>query len=72
MAIKLTFDNTNPKKNCLLFCDNQFRTIGLNKYFGPKIIENINKSIIKNKSNNTEFLVFNINPEQKIVVAKID
>ncbi|MDC3036290.1 leucyl aminopeptidase [Candidatus Pelagibacter sp.] len=72
MAIKLNYIEKNSKKDCVMFCDQKFKVLGLNSHFSSKLINDIKQTISLSNSNNKKFLIFNINPNQKIISVKID
>jgi hypothetical protein len=73
MTIDLKFINQNLSKNALIFCDQNFNSINLDTYFSPNEVLEIVKNIKNSKSldKNQECVIFNINPNQKIVAVKI-
>ena len=58
-------------KNYALFCDDNFKINGLNNLPIKKQTLEINKTIKFQKSDKKEFLLFNINSSQKIILIKI-
>ena len=74
MSIKLTFKksiNERLIKNYVLFTDENFKIIGLNKLSVSKYSKIINKKIEINKIKNKKFLIFNLNPYQKVILIKL-
>ena len=63
--------NDNAIKNYALFTDQEFKVNSLNKLRLAKFANEINRTISSNKSNKKEFLVFNLNPHQKIILIKL-
>ena len=73
MSIKISLKkNINEKiiRNYVLFCDEKFKIIGLEKLQIKKQSQTINKLINTNKTNK-EFISFNINSLQRIVLVKL-
>ena len=77
MTLKIQFKNTaidKKTKHLALFCDKNFKISSLGELDLNKFSNNISKTIkatdpsILNKKN---FLLFNINPEQKIILIKV-
>ncbi len=74
MSIKINIKKSiNEKviKNYVLFSDEDFKIINLNKLGLAKFSGEINKSISFSKSKKKEFILFNINSSQKIILIKI-
>ena len=74
MSIKLSFKSgSNEKniKNYVLFSDEEFKINGLNKLSINKYSNQISKTIISNKSRKKDYISFNLNPDQKIILIKI-
>ena len=74
MSIKVTFKKNiveNKIKNYVLFSDESFGVLNLNKTPLFKDSDKINKTISNNKLNEKNFLSFNINPNQKITILKL-
>ena len=74
MSIKINIKknlNENKIKNYILFSDENFRIKGLEKLLLKKYSSLINKSIINNIIKDKNFILFNINPDQKIILVKI-
>jgi leucyl aminopeptidase len=73
MNIDLKFINQDYSKNVLIFCDQNFNSINIDTYFSPnkalEIIKNIKNA--KSLDKNLDCIIFNINPNQKIVAVKI-
>ena len=74
MSIKITYksgSNDRSIKNFVLFSDEEFKVNGLSKLSISKNSNQISKSIISSKSKKKEFISFNLNPDQKIILVKI-
>ena len=74
MSIKISIKKSfSPKlvKNYVLFCDENFKINGLNNLTLKNKSSEINKIIKINKSDKKDFLTFNINSTQKIILVKI-
>ncbi len=74
MSIKISQKNKvedKQVKNYVLFAGEGFEIFGLNKISLNSQSSFIKKSINSNKSKDKEFLVFNLNPTQKIILIKI-
>ena len=74
MSIKLSIKkNLNEKlvKNYVFFTHEDFKIIALNKLAVRKSSKEINKTINSNDLKNKEFLSFNLNPTQRIILIKI-
>ena len=74
MSIKIALKkNHNDKlvKNIVLFCDENFKIGGLNKLELSNQSNLINKTSDLYKSKNKNFLLFNINSSQKIILIKV-
>ena len=74
MSIKISIKKSiSPKlvKNYVLFCDENFKINGLNNLSLKSQYADINKAINISKSTKKDFLIFNINPIQKVVLIKI-
>ena len=74
MSIKIRIKNSlNEKlvKNHVFFTNQDFKIAGFNKLSIFKHSNFINKSISSNKSNDKNFLSFNIGPTQRILLIKI-
>jgi len=74
MSIKISFkNNISPKvvKNFVLFCNESFKINGLNSLAIKSQSLDINKLISNDKSDKKDFLMFNINSSQKIILIKI-
>ena len=73
MSIKISIKkNINEKtiKNYVLFCDEKFKIIGLDKLPFNKIGHQIKKSIETYKSDK-QIIFFNISPIQKIILIQL-
>ncbi len=74
MSIKISLKkiiSDKDVKNYALFCDDNFKINGLNNLPIKKQTLEINKTIKFQKSDKKEFLLFNINSSQKIILIKI-
>ncbi len=74
MSIKITLKNNitdKQIKNYVLFCNENFKISGLNKLSLNRQSNSINKTINSYNTKNKDFLLFNINTTQKIVLIKI-
>ena len=74
MSIKISYksaSNEKSIKNYVLFSDEEFNINGLNKLNISKNSNQISKTIISNKSKKKEFISFNLNPDQRIILIKI-
>ena len=74
MSIKITYktgSNEKNIKNYVLFSDEEFKINGLNKLSISKNSNQIIKTITSNKSKKKDFISFNLNPDQKIILIKI-
>jgi len=74
MSIKISIKKSiSPKlvKNYVLFCDENFKINGLNNLGLKNHASEINKAISIDKSDKKDFLIFNINSTQKIILIKI-
>ena len=74
MSIKITYktvSNDKSIKNYVLFSDEEFKINGLSKLSISKNSNQISKTIISNKSKKKDFISFNLNPDQKIILIKI-
>ena len=54
-----------------MFSDEEFKINGLSKLSISKNSNQISKTIISNKSRKKDFISFNLNPDQKIILIKI-
>ena len=75
MSIKISIKKSiSPKlvKNYVLFCDKNFKINGLNNLDLKAQYTHINKAINTDKSEKKDFLIFNINPLQKVVLIKVN
>ena len=74
MSIKISLkQNINEKnvKNYVLFSNEHFKIDGL---AGTSLINQsnyINKAVNSDKTNNKNFLIFNLNSNQKVIVIKL-
>ena len=74
MSIKISYKNSISEKiikNYVLFANEEFKINGLNKLSLNKQSNQINRTINSNKSKKKEFIIFNLNPDQKIILIKI-
>ena len=74
MSIKISFNkNLSDKsvKNYVFFCDHDFKIYGFNKLQISEQSSLINKTINSNKSKDKKILLFNLNPDQRIILIKI-
>ena len=74
MSIKITLKkNIADKiiKNYVLFVDENFKILGLNKISLNKDEKIIKNTISSNKNNLKDFLIFNLNPNQKVILIKL-
>ncbi len=73
MSIKVSFKKNvveNKINNYVLFSDEKFNVLGLNKTSLSKNSSIINKIISNNKLKDKNFLIFNLNPSQKVIIVK--
>jgi len=72
MKINIKFLKQNLNKNLLIFCDENFVPKKLDLNFSKSTFSNILKSIEIEKKNSEkkEYLIFNVNPTQKIIAFK--
>ena len=73
MSIKISLKkiiSDKDVKNYALFCDDNFKINGLNNLPIKKQTLEINKTIKFQKSDKKEFLLFNINSSQKIILCR--
>ena len=74
MSIKITYktgSNDRSVKNYVLFSDEEFKINGLSKLSISKSSNQISRLIISNKSEKKDFISFNLNSDQKIILIKI-
>ena len=74
MPIKINVKKSISDKtirNYVLFSDEEFRINSLNKLSLGKFSSNINKTISLNKSKKKNFILFNLNPTQRIIIVKL-
>ena len=74
MSIKITIKkNINDKniKNFVLFSNENYKINGLNKILLSNYSDAIKKTIDTVKIKNKNFLIFNLNPNQRIIVIKL-
>ena len=75
MSIKITYktgSNDRSVKNYVLFSDEEFKINGLSKLSISKSSNQISRLIISNKSEKKDFISFNLNSDQKIILIKIN
>ena len=75
MSIKISHKkgiNHKNIKNYVLFTNDEFVVNGLKKIALNKNSTQINKTINSNKTTKKDFISFNLNPDQKIVLIKIN
>ncbi len=75
MSIKISLKKNlidKQIKNYVLFCDENYRIYGLSKLSAVLQRRELNQLILSNKQKNKKFLLFNINPNQKIILIKIE
>ena len=75
MSIKISLKkNINDKliKNYVLFANEKYKINGLSKISLSKNAAEINENIGSNSDNKKKFLLFNIRPNQKIIIIKTD
>jgi leucyl aminopeptidase len=73
MAIKISFKKNiseNKIENYILFSDENFKIGGLDKISLSKNSKIINKIVSNYKSKDNNFLLFNINPNQKVILIR--
>ena len=74
MSIKISLKkiiNNKEVKNYALFCDDNFKINGLNNLPIKNQSLEINKTVKLKKTDKKEFLLFNINSSQTIILIKI-
>ena len=74
MSIKISYKKgivEKDIKNYVLFSDENFKVNGLKKLPLAKSSNEINKTIESNKSKKKDFISFNINSSQKVILIKI-
>ena len=74
MSIKISYKkgiNEKNIKNFALFSNTEFKINGFSKLSLAKNSNQIIKTINSNKSKKNDFISFNINPDQKIILIKI-
>ena len=74
MPIKITYKKENSDKQIktfVLFTEGGFRVHGINKTTLANKATFVNKIIKKNESKNKEFLAFNLNSDQKVILVSI-
>ena len=74
MSIKISFNKNFAEKsvkNYVFFCDHDFKIYGLKKLQINHQSSLINKTINSNKSEDKKILLFNLNPDQRIILIKI-
>ena len=63
--------NHNAIRNYVLFSNEDFKINSLNKLPLSKFSSDINKTISLNKSKKKDFILFNLNPTQKIIIVNL-
>ena len=74
MSFKITFKKNivkNKIKNFVLFSDEKYKVFGLEKSLLSNESNNINKNISNNEIKDKNFLTFNINSNQKVIIVKL-
>ena len=74
MSLKISLKkniNQNKTNNFVLFCDENFKIFSLDKLHLAQNSATINKMIINYKSKENNFLSFNLNPSQKLILIKL-
>ena len=74
MSIKISHKKGISEKNIrnlVLFCDDDFKINGISKLLIYKNLNQINKTINSEKSKKKDIIIFNLNPNQKIIAIKI-
>ena len=74
MSVKVSFKKNiveNKIKNYVLFSDEKFKILGLNRTSLSRDSGNINKNIANNALKDKNFFIFNLNPNQKIIIIKL-
>ena len=74
MSIKINIKksiNSTTIKNYVLFTDENFKIINLNHLNLVKFSNEINQTISSIKSKNRDFLLFNLNPNQRILLINL-
>ena len=74
MTLKILFKNKATDrdiKNYLLFSNENFKIYGLDKISLKSQSNHINKTIASNIHKDKNFLIFNINSNQRVVLVKI-
>ena len=75
MSIKISLKKNlidKQVKNYVLFCDENYKIYGLSKLSALLQRKELNQLILSNKQKDKKFLLFNINPNQKIILIKIE
>ena len=75
MSVKISLKkntNENRIKNFILFSDENFKILGLDKISLSKYSSIINKTISNNKLKEKKFLLFNLNSSQRIILVRLD
>jgi leucyl aminopeptidase len=75
MKIEINFSKQKNNTNTLIFCDEYFKIFGLEKTFSKISLLDLKKFIISEKNlkkKNQKTLVYNLNPNQKIIICKIN
>jgi leucyl aminopeptidase len=75
MNIEINFSKQKNNTNILIFCDEYLKIFGLEKTFSKISLLNLKKFIISEKNlekKNQKTFVYNLNPNQKIIICKIN
>src|SRR6056300_845584 len=75
MKIEINFLKQKNNTNTLIFCDEYLKIFGLEKTFSKISLLDLKKFIISEKNlekKNRKTLVYNLNPNQKIIICKIN
>jgi len=75
MSIKISLKKNIIEKNIrnyVLFSDDQFKINGLSNLSLGSYASQINETIKADKAKNKDFLIFNLNPSQKIIIVKLE
>tara|TARA_B100000902_G_scaffold58126_1_gene65144 strand:- start:886 stop:2346 length:1461 start_codon:yes stop_codon:yes gene_type:complete len=71
MTLKINYFTKKIEKNYLIFCDDKFKTRGIEKDTNPSISSLLEKFVNSQDTINKNILTFNLNPKQNIVLIKI-
>ena len=75
MNIEINFLKQKNNTNTLIFCDEYLKIFGLEKTYSKISLLDLKKFIISEKNlekKNRKTLVYNLNPNQKIIICKIN